>query len=575
MRDVYRNLLTVLGAVLALWLILGFWPLSVGSRVALSLLVILVCGVLLWRQHRISEVRAQALSEIADGDLPPEEFQGAVILACGDNTALFAAGTRQRETRQGWYLQVKDAGQLPLLAQHLCRVRPAQVSQISVLLAVLPECHTSAEDFTRRLRSWQRAIAQCRVALGRMPPVWIVAWVTPPAACSGAEPVWFTTVSQRTGIQVHQPGQSSLSLTDWMRETAADERLSRLSQGLWLDSLMVWQGNAVGSLLSVRQGELPAIKPCAQGLCMAPVKGEANNLWQQHIASVTALPPDTALAADLLPLPELLLPALPRRRGVSHRMIFWRYVGLLGGIFLALAMLASWVNNQRLIMNVGDHLALYHRLSGTPPLPKLRAQQRLRADASLLDDWQRRGEPVRYRLGLYQGLRLIPPLEAAVSDWAPPPPPPPVIKKIVQGPKTLRLDSMSLFDVGKWTLRPGSTKLLVNSLVGIKARPGWLIVVAGHTDNTGDDASNQVLSLKRAEAVRDWMRDTGDVAESCFAVQGYGESRPVATNDTPEGRALNRRVEISLVPQADACRMPGTPRAPSQDDDAAQNEMEK
>lgn len=62
-----------------------------------------------------------------------------------------------------------------------------------------------------------------------------------------------------------------------------------------------------------------------------------------------------------------------------------------------------------------------------------------------------------------------------------------------------------------------------------------------------------VLSLKRAESVRDWMRDTGDVPESCFAVQGYGESRPVATNDTAEGRALNRRVEISLVPQANAC----------------------
>lgn len=68
-----------------------------------------------------------------------------------------------------------------------------------------------------------------------------------------------------------------------------------------------------------------------------------------------------------------------------------------------------------------------------------------------------------------------------------------------------------------------------------------------------------VLSLKRAESVRDWMRDTGDVPESCFAVQGYGESRPVATNDTAEGRALNRRVEISLVPQANACRAPARP----------------
>lgn len=128
---------------------------------------------------------------------------------------------------------------------------------------------------------------------------------------------------------------------------------------------------------------------------------------------------------------------------------------------------------------------------------------------------------------------------------------------------------MALFDTGKSTLKPGSTKLLVNSLLGIKAKPGWLIVVAGHTDSIGNDRSNQQLSLKRAEAVRDWMRDTGDVPDSCFAVQGYGESRPIATNDTPEGRALNRRVEISLVPQVDACRLPDQPSASSQDDGAS------
>ncbi len=50
-------------------------------------------------------------------------------------------------------------------------------------------------------------------------------------------------------------------------------------------------------------------------------------------------------------------------------------------------------------------------------------------------------------------------------------------------------------------------------------------------------------------------------AGELLAVQGYGESRPVATNDTAEGRALNRRVEISLVPQANACQLPHTPRA--------------
>jgi len=248
-------------------------------------------------------------------------------------------------------------------------------------------------------------------------------------------------------------------------------------------------------------------------------------------------------------------------------MVFWRYAAFLGGIFLALAMLASWMNNQRLIRNVGDHLALYHQMTGKPVAPKLRAQQRLRADGALLDDWQRRGEPLRYRLGLYQGLRLVPSVEAAVSDWAPPPPPPPpVIKKIIQDVKILRLDSMSLFDSGRFDLKPGSTKLLVNSLAGIKAKPGWLIVVSGHTDNTGSALLNQTLSQRRAEAVRDWMRDTGDIAESCFAVQGYGATRPMATNDTPEGRALNRRVEISLVPQADAC-LASVSQTSSQDDD--------
>jgi outer membrane protein OmpA-like peptidoglycan-associated protein len=113
--------------------------------------------------------------------------------------------------------------------------------------------------------------------------------------------------------------------------------------------------------------------------------------------------------------------------------------------------------------------------------------------------------------------------------------------------------------VGKSELKTGSTKVLINALVGIKAKPGWLIVVSGHTDITGNEKSNQVLSLQRAESVRNWMRDTGDVPESCFAVQGYGQSRPIATNDTPEGRAANRRVEISLVPQADACKATATP----------------
>jgi len=573
MRDVYRTLLTILTGLLGLWLILVFWPLSVGSRLALCLLIIIACGMALWRDWRVSLRRLGIAHEMNDV-MPPESFQGAVILACGDTTTLFGNETAYRETRQGWYLQVKDAEQLPLLAQHLSLARPALLGQISVLLAIVPEHHQSQDDFTQSLRGWQRAFARCRSSLKGVPPIWSVVWVSPPDACLYQCPLWFTAGHHRAGMQVHLPGQGNLQLAEWLNEKEAYGRFSRLSQALWLNSLLDWQGNTVCSLLTERQGELSALQLCAQGFCMAPVTGRKDNLWQQHIASVTALPPEPVDSAGLLPLPEWLLPGLPRRRGISCRMVFWRHVGVIGGIFLTLTMLTSFVNNQRLIHSIGDHLALYHRLSGEPPAPKLQAQQRLRADDSLLDEWQRRGEPLHFRIGLYQGLRLVAPVDAALSDWAPTGPSTPVIRNIVQRPTTVRLDSMSLFDSGKSLLKAGSTKMLINSLVDIKAKPGWLIVVSGHTDSTGSREKNQVLSLQRAESVRNWMRDTGDIPESCFAVQGYGDSRPVTSNDTPDGRAHNRRVEISLVPQADACRVSDTKPASQDERDVLTQKME-
>jgi len=234
----------------------------------------------------------------------------------------------------------------------------------------------------------------------------------------------------------------------------------------------------------------------------------------------------------------------------------------------------SVMHNQSLIGRVSSDLQRWQAIPMTHYAPKAQSLQVLQQDALLLERWQRQGEPHRYGLGLYQGERLWLAVQQVIDSYVSPPTPQKPESKLQPVPKIVRLDSMSLFDSGQSALKTGSTKMLVNSLVGIKARPGWLIVVAGHTDNTGNPKLNQTLSLERAEAVRDWMRDTGDVPESCFAVQGYGASRPVATNDTAEGRALNRRVEISLVPQADACQIPGNTLASSQDDDASQHNGE-
>lgn len=558
MRDLYPRLLTALGAVLALWLILGFWPLSEASKAVLSLLVVLVCGVMLWRQQGTNRALATRVKGTRQEHLPPEGYQGAVILVCGDNTALFAPDSWQRETCHGWYLRVEDAPQLPLLVQLFNQYRPALVPQLSILLATFPEHHCCEGDFIHRLRGWQRAVGQCHLPLGCALPLWGVTWVSPPVAGTGAEPVWFSALNHHPEMQVHQPGQVNLPLSQWVNDAHGRSRQPCVSMALWLGSLLAWRERAIQPVLSVPAGDLPALEFCQQGVCVAPVQGEQGNLWQQHIASYTALPPGAAATESSLPLPDLFLPELPHRPGITPQSVFWRYAGLLGGAFLALAMLASWVNNQQLIRDIGDHLALYQRTSGGWAEPVLLAQQRLQADAAQLGTWQRQGVPQRYSLGLYQGERLLPLLEAALTDKAPLPLPHPVVTTTIPEPETLNLDSLSLFDSGKYKLKPGSTSVLVSALVAIRERPGGLVVIAGHTDNTGNPAHNQLLSLKRAEAVRDWMRDTGGVPESCFAVQGYGESRPVAPNGTPEGRARNRRVEITLLPGANACQIPGS-----------------
>lgn len=566
MRYLSRHPLTLLPLILSLWLVNGFLPVSFSTRLLLSLLILVSTGGLLWHQWQRRPSAGEARTPLVEGILPPDNYTGAVILVAGDNASLFSAEHGFRETAQGWYLRVSTPEQLPYLAEQLAQVRPALLPLVAILLAVIPEQHTREDTFQQTLRSWQRAMVQCHEWLPGPTALLSAVWLSPPESSASTEDRWFSVTPGHTAPRVHLPGEGILTLADWQREAAPENRLSHLSQSLWLDTLQVWYQRLVVPAL---QGGQNTLRPAALGYCLTSVCGEHHNLWQQQTETLTTMVPAVIPEMSLLPLPDVLLSTLSRHRGVSRRMQHWRLAGLISGLFLLLAMTCSFVNNQRLIRTVSDHLTLYARLGEQPAAPRLQAQATLRGDLQLLDDMQRRGVPQRYGLGLYQGQRLMAPVNAAVNGWTPETP---TVKPHVASaaPQIIRLDSLSLFAPGQSTLRPDSTKALVNALVGIKARPGWLIVVSGHTDNTGSPALNQTLSLKRAKAVRDWMRDTGGVPESCFAVQGYGATRPLQTNDTTAGRTANRRVEIRLVPQADACRMPGITPASSQDVGASQ-----
>lgn len=99
------------------------------------------------------------------------------------------------------------------------------------------------------------------------------------------------------------------------------------------------------------------------------------------------------------------------------------------------------------------------------------------------------------------------------------------------------------FDTDKATLKPESETTLEQVRALLAARPQLQVVIAGHTDAEGGDAHNLALSQRRAAAVVAWLVDKGIAAERLQS-EGHGEAMPVAGNDTPEGRALNRRVEI-------------------------------
>lgn len=102
------------------------------------------------------------------------------------------------------------------------------------------------------------------------------------------------------------------------------------------------------------------------------------------------------------------------------------------------------------------------------------------------------------------------------------------------------------FNTNEATLQTESYKALDEFYDLLNAKKETRVEIGGHTDNVGDDKSNLALSEKRAKAVKDYLVQKGIAADRIIA-KGYGESTPVATNDTPEGRQQNRRTEVKFI----------------------------
>jgi outer membrane protein OmpA-like peptidoglycan-associated protein len=111
----------------------------------------------------------------------------------------------------------------------------------------------------------------------------------------------------------------------------------------------------------------------------------------------------------------------------------------------------------------------------------------------------------------------------------------------------LNMPSNITFEVDKSNVKPNFVEVLGSVALVLKEYKSTMIEVAGHTDSTGSDSYNQLLSQQRAQAVSNVLISDG-IQPVRIDTVGYGESRPISSNNTAEGRQQNRRVELTLLP---------------------------
>lgn len=111
--------------------------------------------------------------------------------------------------------------------------------------------------------------------------------------------------------------------------------------------------------------------------------------------------------------------------------------------------------------------------------------------------------------------------------------------------RTFTLQNIN-FETGSYELKSSSYPYLDTLVKELRSKPGMEIEIAGHTDDVGSLESNQVLSQNRAETIYKYLADKG-IETSRMTAVGYGETAPIAPNETAEGRAQNRRIEVRVI----------------------------
>lgn len=567
------RVMTVFALVLALaviWLVARLTP---GLAWTLTAVFVIFAGLLtFWRTRLLAAARydnAHVLAALgaATADIPLRlRTRMPLVLVTGDDLpALFDRHNGQRFAHVGdgaIWLRVDRPQDLPRMAVAVRQWRDGRAPD-GVVLSVAPGRYTDEDVLLQSLRVVRQATGDAARIMGSRPiPGYVAVYQRlAPEGIRGTLQELVADHGPMSPADLLAPQWYGVSSAARMLDTqrfasvirAADNEVGRVAdrpdnrvpaaRAAALASIVGWtQRVVIHALVDQRQPATPWALYGVGWIDCGPACGPGRP-WENDVQMQTQVTRPPGVGSPMpWPLPQPLIRAMPQRFWMPPRWVAFAHALVLVACAAAAAFFFSMRHNQTLITRIGADLGRWPMISASHDAAKRDVLQTLVADRDELQRHARSGVPLPLSFGMYRGASLIAPLNAAIASYQPPPPPPAVVT----------LDSMSLFDSGKSQLKDGSNRVMVAVLEMIKAHPDKRILVAGYTDNVGAPQANLKLSTARAEAVRDWLIDASGIAATQFAIQGYGDTRPLADNDTEAGRANNRRVEITLVPDAPA-----------------------
>lgn len=522
------------------------WSLAWNWLLAVLILALGTGGMLIaTRRGRARRHASQAVLRAVRSSLDalPGEMRRntPLVLAVGEPGALAQAfgADRVRVTDAAVWVRADDAARLAHVADALKRWRDGQGPDAVACLVGADVADTPA--LHGGLRRWRLAIGEAGRAVGYALPVCVAVYGEEAGGAPDDCP-WFgvsgTALPAGDGWLPHV----ARCLDAYARAAAPAGRMARAHRAARLHTVArLAEAEFLPALRdearAIRGG--PPVHVVATGVIAVAGAPAPDSPFGRFAARITALVGAARQGRrEPYPLPEALLRGIapqPVRRALPVALA--HALAWLALAFCAAAAASAW-QNRSLVMRITDDMARYRAIAPDRDAARRDALEAIKRNRDELDRYATRGVPLRLGLGFYRGAALRAPLEALIAGYRPPPPP----------PTTIELDSLSLFRSGSATLLAGSNRALIGALAMIQAHPDKRVLVAGHTDSVGQPRSNLRLSEARALSVRDWLADASGLPPTHFATQGYGDTRPKASNDTEAGRAANRRVEITLVP---------------------------